>query len=790
MEEVDLKELLGVFWRKKFIVLAIMILFIVVGTVYSYKFLEPEYKSFTTIILGRINSRDVSDQTQNAISQQDLNINSNLVSTYSELIKSDTLIRQVLNNLQIDNIDEKDLKKAIDVTRKADTELIEIAVKNKDPYVAASIANEISAVFFSKVEEIYNISNVYTIDPAIPMSEPYNINHLRDVLLSVLFGFLVSLGYVLIVSMLDNTVRVPADVENNVGLKTLISIPKMDKEKEESTELITFADGKSLVSETFKTLRTNVQFTNINKKENKIMLITSCYPSEGKSYVSANLAVTFAQTGKKVVLIDADMRRGRQSKVFNKPNTLGLSNYLSSLDQNGMETHAGLKSFITETDIPNLSIITAGNIPPNPSELLDSDRLYDLIKELDSYYDMIIFDGPPILPVADSLILARIAHSTLIVALAGKTKKEELIEVKNSILNVGGRIIGVALNKVNINSYKYEKKSYYYYSQDEEPKNKKGIHLIKMIKDKIAEFKEKRKEKQEESIKNEKNVVEEQVQNENEDNYSLFENKEEVLEKKEEVPTPVVEEPKLEEIKTDEEKPLEESVEIKSEVKEEIKEEKPEEKEYDVEVLIDQKEELKTEDKKEDAFNKVYNEKIRQITDSFKAFKESLVKDSKNISEFIKDKNDFIKTKIEEDKKEKEEKALEEEKKIVEEEIMKEREETEETSKDDIVINDNDKALEDELFKRELEEAERIKALEEEKAKYSESKQKAKEERKRLREEKIKERKEKKRLKREEREARKLELQEEKNKKMAEQKINEDILEDNLYPKTKDYKDL
>ena len=628
----------------------------------------------------------------------------------------------------------------------------------------------------------------------MPMDEPYNINHTRDILLSVLFGFLVSLGYVLVVSMLDNTVRVPADVESGVGLKTLISIPKMDKEKEESTELVTFADGKSLVSETFKTLRTNVQFSNINKKENKIMLITSCYPSEGKSYVSANLAVTFAQTGKKVILIDADMRRGRQSKVFNKPDGLGLSNYLSNLDQNGMEIHENLSGFVTETDIPNLSIITSGNIPPNPSELLDSDRLYDLIKELDSYYDMIIFDGPPILPVADSLILARIAHSTLLVALAGKTKKEELVEVKNSILNVGGRIIGVALNKVNINSYKYEKKSYYYYSKDETPKKKRKFNFIKIIKNKIEEFKNKRKSKLlEDSYKIQKVEVEEKQENENEDNYSLFENKEEVVEKKEEtiIASDKIETPEAQE-KIEDVKPVEE-VKVETTVTSEEKKEEPkEEKEFDVEVVIDEKEELSSDDKKEDAFNKVYNEKIRQITDSFKAFKESLVKDSKNISSYIKDKNDLIKTKIEEDKKEKEEKALEEEKKIAEEEIIKEREETvaEDTVKDDIVINESDKELEDELFRRELEEAERIKALEEEKAKYSESKEKAKEERRRLREERAKERREKRRQRKEEREARRLEIQEEKNKKIAEQKINEDILEDNLYPKTKDYKDL
>ena len=147
MEEVDLRELFNVFWRKKFIVLAILVVFIIAGLIYTYKIIEPEYKSYTTLILGRINYVDVNTDDTNAISQQEISINSNLVSTYSELIKSDTLIITVLNNLQREDINEKELKKSIDVTRKSDTELIEIAVKNEDPELAASIANEISKVF-------------------------------------------------------------------------------------------------------------------------------------------------------------------------------------------------------------------------------------------------------------------------------------------------------------------------------------------------------------------------------------------------------------------------------------------------------------------------------------------------------------------------------------------------------------------------------------------------------------------------------------------------------------------
>ena len=126
--------------------------------------------------------------------------------------------------------------------------------------------------------------------------------------------------------------------------------------------------------------------------------------------MSANLAVAFAKAGKKVILIDADMRRGRESKIFNIPNELGLSNYLSNLDKNGMEINERVNKYIKETEVKNLNVITSGNIPPNSADLLTSDRLKELLKELGVFYDLIIIDGAPVLPSPDSLILTRLAN--------------------------------------------------------------------------------------------------------------------------------------------------------------------------------------------------------------------------------------------------------------------------------------------------------------------------------------------------------------------------------------------
>ncbi len=225
-------------------------------------------------------------------------------------------------------------------------------------------------------------------------------------------------------------------------------------------ELVAKLDPKSPISEVFRTLRTNIQFMN-TKGKLKSILITSTLPGEGKSWVSANLAVTFAQAGKKVILIDADMRKGRVYSIFGVSPRPGLSNYLSGVDWNNGDASEDLADYIQETEIENLYVIPAGNVPPNPSELLVSDRMQNLVEKINSLCDIIIFDGTPSQLVTDSLILARIVDTAVIVTASKQTKKEDLKRVVRNIKNVGGKIAGVILNKVEIDAKKYEQ-SYYY----------------------------------------------------------------------------------------------------------------------------------------------------------------------------------------------------------------------------------------------------------------------------------------------------------------------------------------
>lgn len=237
-------------------------------------------------------------------------------------------------------------------------------------------------------------------------------------------------------------------------------------------ELIVQKDPKSPASEVFRTLRTNIQFMSTAKKLQTI-LITSTLPGEGKSYVASNLAVTFAQAGKKVILIDADMRKGRLYSIFEVSPRPGLSNYLSGIDREEGE-EPDIAKYIQPTEVNNLLIIPAGNIPPNPSELLISPQMNNLLEELKEVCDIIIIDGTPCELVTDSVILSRIVDSTVVVTAAKETKKDSLARVISNIQNVGGKLAGVVVNKIPISTKKYGEK-YYYGSTSVRPVNKKNM---------------------------------------------------------------------------------------------------------------------------------------------------------------------------------------------------------------------------------------------------------------------------------------------------------------------------
>lgn len=215
------------------------------------------------------------------------------------------------------------------------------------------------------------------------------------------------------------------------------------------SELIVNTRPKSNISENIRTIRTNLQFASASKKV-KTILISSSISGEGKSFISANLAAAFAQTDKKVLLIDADLRRGRVHEIFKMKSNKGLSNLLLEDDIKEM------KHYIVKTDVDNLYVLTRGTIPPNPSELLNSDKMREVFETLEEIFDYVIIDGVPAVGLPDALILSKYADAIMLVCSIKYTPMNALINAKQAFERIGVPVTGVVVNKVpNIKSNYY-----------------------------------------------------------------------------------------------------------------------------------------------------------------------------------------------------------------------------------------------------------------------------------------------------------------------------------------------
>lgn len=301
---------------------------------------------------------------------------------------------------------------------------------------------------------------VSVLDPAKVPTTPIGPNIGLNVLLAGLIGFILSTAMAFLFEYLDDTIKSSDDVERSLNLTTVGLIAPISNKK--ASRLVTLSEPRSLITEAYRVLRTNIQFAGLDKPISKI-LITSAGPTEGKSVTAANLSIVMAQAGFKTVLIDGDLRKPSQHRLFEVANDFGLTNCLLS--------HANPDGFLRQTRVEGLKLLTTGALPPNPAEILGSASMQALLDKLGSDYQVIVIDSPPILPVADAAILTRHTDGVLLVIDANRTRPDAPRRAINVITNAGGRIIGVVLNRVNPRGGGYAYYYRQYYAQNEKGKS-------------------------------------------------------------------------------------------------------------------------------------------------------------------------------------------------------------------------------------------------------------------------------------------------------------------------------
>jgi capsular exopolysaccharide synthesis family protein len=303
--------------------------------------------------------------------------------------------------------------------------------------------------------------NVLIIDEARIPSRPSKPNRTLIIIIGLLLGAGLAVGYVFVKNYFDDTVKSPDDIEKR-KINVLAWIPPFESimAGDHSVQFVVDKQPDSIPSEAFRALRTRIQFSRINTESLKSILITSSAPQEGKTTIAVNLAGSFATSKKKVLLIDCDLRKPSVHKLFNRDKVPGLIDYLIG--------NAKLDEVLIKSEIPNLSIILSGTIPPNPAEMLDSQEMRNFLKKLRDQFDLIIIDSPPVIAVTDSEILTSMVDGTILVVSSENTEIEMMEKSVDLIRRENTQFLGTVLNNFSYKSgygsyYKY----YYYYSRPE-----------------------------------------------------------------------------------------------------------------------------------------------------------------------------------------------------------------------------------------------------------------------------------------------------------------------------------
>ena len=434
--------------RKRFVLFAAIFLASILAAFAVTSLTTPTYESTTRLFVSTSGNESAADLlTGNSFTQQ-------RVKSYADIVTSPAVLDAVVTELSLPDLADK-LGDRITATVPLNTVILEITVSDPSPYRAASIANSVAHSLEQVVTNLETVDptlaspvKLSVIQPGIAAKVPASPRPLLNIALGALIGLALGFGASLLRESLDLRVRSVEDVPEKEGSVNVLGGIVFDPNAE-SNPLIVHTSPKSTRAEAFRQLRTNIQFIEAAEGR-KSIVVTSSIPSEGKSSTIANLAIAMADTGAKVLLVDCDLRKPKMHKYFSIEGAVGLTNLLiGQVKPNDVIQRWGRK---------NLDLLPAGQVPPNPSELLGSEAMKKFLAKAEKDYDVVLLDSAPLLPVTDAAILSKLTGGVAVVVAVGKTTKPQLTAALGHVEAIGGRVLGFIMNKIptkGVDAYRY-----------------------------------------------------------------------------------------------------------------------------------------------------------------------------------------------------------------------------------------------------------------------------------------------------------------------------------------------
>jgi len=440
-QELDLYAIWQVIEKRLKIIILIPLIAGLVSFLYSSFMITPLYSSSAKLMVTR-----TTDARE--IFWQDIQASRQLVGTYREIALSRRVMTLAVEMGELP-YSAAELRAKIDVEGVRDTELINLTATDPDPELARDIANVVAAAFMEEVIEIMNVENVSVVDDAIPPGGPVSPRVSMNVAVAFAVGLMGALGLVFLLEYLDRTIKEPQEVQKRFDLPVIGVVPLVEGDK-----LFALSEPRSPPAEAFRSLRTNIQYSSVDNPI-KSILITGANPYCGKSTISSNLGVTLAQSGARVLLVDADLRRPMLHKMFTINSEPGLSSLI-------FKEELDLNDVVQKSIHENLMVIPSGPIPPYPAEMLASQRMKMLADQFADRFDYVIYDSPPIIAVTDAAVLAGYVNGTIFVMDYGRVKWEEAANALEQLKKVNANVIGAVINSVPRSEAYYNGYQYYY----------------------------------------------------------------------------------------------------------------------------------------------------------------------------------------------------------------------------------------------------------------------------------------------------------------------------------------